>query len=201
MEIPPVIRGDFFVESIRYNNPMQTATFAGGCFWCTEAIFLRLKGVFRVVPGYSGGTVPNPTYAQVCEGATGHAEAIDIMFDPAIIPYGRLLEIFFHLHDPTTKNRQGNDVGPQYRSVIFYHDEEQKTEAHRIIQELTDQKFFAAPIVTEVVQFSAFYEAEDYHKNYFEKNSFQPYCQVIIDPKIQKLLAQYRADIKNEYKQ
>ena len=167
---------------------METATLAGGCFWCTEAIFKRLKGVESVTPGYTGGTVPNPTYEQVSTGTTGHAESIQITFDPKRISYGKILEIFFHLHDPTTINRQGNDVGPQYRSAIFYHDETQK----RIAEE-TKQTIHGA--VTEIVPYTMFYPAEDYHRDYYAKNSYQPYCQVVIDPKIQKLIHEYASDV------
>ncbi len=178
---------------------MQKATLAGGCFWCTEAIFRRLKGVSEVTPGYAGGTTPNPTYEQVCQGNTGHAEAIQIAFDPAVLPYETLLEIFFHLHDPTTMNRQGNDVGTQYRSVIFFHDEDQKKKAERVIADLEAAKTFRAPIVTQIAPFTQFYEAEDYHKAYFEKNSYKPYCQYVIDPKVQKLLSEYREKVKSEF--
>lgn len=197
-EIPPVIRGDF-CGAIRYNTFMQKATLAGGCFWCTEAIFRRLKGVSEVTPGYAGGKTPNPTYEQVCEGHTGHAEAIQIAFDPAVLPYETLLEIFFHLHDPTTMNRQGNDVGTQYRSVIFFHDEDQKKKAERVIADLEAAKTFRAPIVTQIAPFTQFYEAEDYHKAYFEKNSYKPYCQYVIDPKVQKLLSECREKVKPEF--
>jgi peptide-methionine (S)-S-oxide reductase len=180
---------------------METATVAGGCFWCTEAIFRRLKGVQRVASGYTGGTVENPTYEQVCSGTTGHAEAIAITFDPSIISYKTLLEIFFHLHDPTTKNRQGNDVGTQYRSSIFYHNASQEKEAHEVKEQLEKEKAFTSPIVTEIVPASTFYSAEAYHQEYFEKNSYQGYCQYVIDPKVQKLLAEYRAHVKTEYLQ
>jgi peptide-methionine (S)-S-oxide reductase len=178
----------------------EIATFAGGCFWCTEALFKRLKGVVSVVPGYTGGTVPNPTYEDVCEGTTGHAEAIQITFDPMQIPYEKLLEIFFHTHNPTTPNQQGNDVGPQYRSAIFYHSEEQKNSAKKIIEEIKKEKVYEGPIVTEVVPFTVFYEAENYHKNYFDNNDTAPYCNVIISPKIHKLLNLYGNEVKEEYK-
>src|SRR3989344_3355079 len=148
---------------------MEKATFGGGCFWCTEAIFKRLEGVYSVLPGYSGGDVENPTYDQVCEGNTGHAEVIQIEFDPKIIPYKKLLEVFFYTHDPTTKNQQGNDMGPQYRSIIFYHSAKQKPDAESFIKELTEKKVYSKPIVTEVSEFKNFYEAEDYHKNYFKR--------------------------------
>lgn len=154
-----------------------------------------------MVPGYAGGIKPNPTYEEVCSGDTGHAEAIQVTFDPAVLSYGKLLEIFFHLHDPTTMNRQGNDVGTQYRSVIFYHDNEQKEQARRVIADLEAAKTFRNPIVTQIVPYTQFYEAEDYHKSYFEKNSYKPYCQYVIDPKLSKLLSEYRADIKPEFRQ
>ena len=170
----------------------ELATLAGGCFWCTEAIFRRLKGVEQVIPGYTGGTTENPTYEDVCSGKTGHAEAIEITFDPGVISYAKLLEIFFHLHDPTTLNRQGNDVGTQYRSAIFYHDEIQKTVADKLKQD-------RAGAVTEITPYKKFYPAEESHREYYEKNSYQPYCQVIIDPKLTKLLEEYRQDMKKEY--
>lgn len=168
---------------------METATLAGGCFWCTEAIFQRLKGVTSVMPGYAGGTVANPTYEQVCSGQTGHAEAIQITFDAKLISFEQLLDVFFHLHDPTSLNRQGNDVGSQYRSAIFYHDDNQK----RIAQKLKNEIKGA---VTELVPFTNFYEAENYHQNYFNKNSFAPYCQAVIDPKIRKLFNEYKEIVR-----
>jgi len=178
----------------------EIATFAGGCFWCTEAIFKRLKGVISVTPGYSGGSKENPTYKEVCEGTTGHAEATQIEFDPAIIPYEKLLEIFWHTHNPTTLNRQGNDIGTQYRSSVFYHDERQKEKAEALKKETEDSKLFEDPIVTEIVPFKNFYTAEDYHKNYYDKNKEAPYCNFVIDPKIQKLLKEYSGNVKEEYK-
>ena len=168
---------------------METATIAGGCFWCTEAIFQRLKGVTKVTPGYSGGKVENPTYEQVCSGNTGHAEAIQVNFDPKIISYEKLLEVFFKLHDPTTPNRQGNDTGTQYRSSIFYHTEEQKKTAEKVKGEI--QKLHNDKIVTEIVPFKNFYEAENYHKNYYENYKSQPYCQLVINPKITKLYKEF----------
>jgi len=164
----------------------QTAVFAGGCFWCTEAVFLKLRGVSSVIPGYTGGHVENPTYEQVSGGNTGHAEAIKFTFDPEQISYRDLLEVFFATHDPTTLNRQGNDVGPQYRSVIFYANDEQKQLAENIVKELQEAKAYLNPIVTTVEPLGEFYEAEDYHKNYFERNQGQPYCQVVIAPKLKK---------------
>lgn len=177
----------------------QIATLAGGCFWCTEAIFRRLKGVTDVVVGYTGGTIPNPTYEQVCSGSTGHAEAVQITFDPAMLPYAKLLEIFFHLHDPTTLNAQGNDIGPQYRSAIFYHDNGQRQEAELVKKELDEAHIYASPIVTQIVPSSQFFEAEQYHKDYYEKNSYAGYCQYVIDPKLAKLIKEHASDVKAEY--
>ncbi len=179
---------------------METATFAGGCFWCTEAIFKRLKGVSSVLPGYSGGDVENPTYEEVCNENTGHAEAIQIEFDPKVISYELLLKIFFYIHNPTTINQQGNDVGPQYRSVIFYHSDEQEKIANEIIQKLSEENVFKRPIVTKVEEFKNFYEAEDYHKNYFDRNREAPYCDITIAPKVHKLLEKFNNEIKEEYK-
>lgn len=175
---------------------LQTATLAGGCFWCTEAIFRRLKGVVTVTPGYSGGKVENPTYEQVCSGNSGHAEAIRIKFDPEILPFGKLLEVFFRLHDPTTLNKQGADIGTQYRSAIFYHDEKQKEIAEKIKGEIEKSGMYHNKIVTEIVPYTAFYEAEDHHKNYYENYKNQPYCQVVIDPKIQKLYKEFKEGTK-----
>jgi peptide-methionine (S)-S-oxide reductase len=172
-------------------DSLEKATIAGGCFWCTEAIFQKLKGVVKVTSGYSGGHKENPTYREVCNGQTGHAEGIQIEFDPSKIKYDTLLTIFFKLHDPTTPNQQGNDIGPQYRSAIFYHDDEQKKIAETVKKKLTDDKYFMQPIVTEITKFTNFYPAEDYHQNYFENNKDQPYCRVIIDPKIRKLLSEF----------
>ena len=179
---------------------LSTATVANGCFWCTEAIFKRLKGVFSVEPGYTGGTVENPTYDQVSNGTTGHAEAIQIEFDPTILPYEKLLDIFFHTHNPTTLNQQGNDVGTQYRSAIFYHDEEQKEKAEEVKHELEESHFYKDPIVTEIIPFKTFYNAEDYHKDYYAKHSDAPYCTFVIDPKLHKLLEEYSENVKEEYK-
>jgi len=178
---------------------MEKATFAGGCFWCTEAVFRRLKGVSSVVPGYTGGTKENPTYQEVCTGTTGHAEAVEIAFDPSVIAYKTLLEIFFHLHDPTSRNQQGNDVGPQYRSAVFTHSEEQRDTVKALISKLDSTRAFSRPIVTEVTPVGPFYPAEEHHKEYYEKNSYQPYCQYVIDPKISKLLSEYGSNVKDEY--
>lgn len=178
---------------------LEIATLANGCFWCTEAIFSRVVGIKSVVPGYSGGKTSNPSYEQVCTGITGHAEAIQIEYDPKIISFERILDIFWHTHDPTTLNRQGNDVGTQYRSAIFYHDENQKNIAEKFKKELEKEGVFEDPIVTEIVPFSNFYPAEDYHKEYYENNRNAPYCSFVIDPKIQKLLQKYSDKIKQEY--
>lgn len=179
---------------------MALATLAGGCFWCTEAIFKRLKGVEGVVSGYAGGVIKDPSYEQVSTGSTGHAEAIQINFDPNVLPYKKLLEIFFHLHDPTTLNRQGADEGTQYRSVIFYHDHKQRKIAEKVRDEIASSGEFRDPIVTEIVPFESFYPAEEYHQNYYESNKNQGYCSYVIGPKIQKLLKEYSNEVKEEYK-
>lgn len=165
---------------------MEQATLGGGCFWCLEAVFNQLRGVERVVSGYAGGTVPNPTYEQVCTGRTGHAEVVQVTYDPSVISFRDLLDVFFTIHDPTTLNRQGNDVGPQYRSIILYHTEEQKRIAEETIRQFDAEKRWPHPIVTEVVPLEAFYPAEDYHQRYFEKNPAQPYCQFVVAPKVVK---------------
>jgi len=169
----------------------EVATLAGGCFWCTEAIFKRLRGVTKVTPGYAGGKTENPTYEQVCSGDTGHAEAIQIEFDPEQIGFETLLDVFWHTHDPTTLNRQGNDVGTQYRSVIFCHSDEQKKAAEKSKKELEKEGYYQDPIVTEIIPFTNFYEAEDYHQNYFENNKNKLYCSIVIAPKIRKILSTY----------
>lgn len=178
----------------------EIATFASGCFWCTEAIFKRLKGVEKVISGYTGGVGKNPNYEQVSTGVTGHAEGIQITYDPAVIPYEKLLTIFWHLHDPTTPNQQGNDVGTQYRSVVFYHTSEQKEKAEKIKKKLEEQGVFDRPIITEIVPFESFYTAEEYHQNYYEKNTDAPYCSYVINPKLKKLLEEYSTAVKEEYK-
>jgi len=167
------------------------ATLGGGCFWCTEAVFTQLKGVEAVEPGYSGGSVENPTYEQVSTGTTGHAEVVQVTFDPNIISYREILEIFFSTHDPTTLNRQGLDTGTQYRSVIFYHNAQQRETAELVLKELTEEKLFDAPIVTSIEPFKRFYKAEEYHKDYFKKHPEQQYCRIIIAPKIAKLQKLY----------
>lgn len=169
----------------------ELATFAGGCFWCIEAVFQDLKGVNRVVSGYIGGTVRSPSYDAVCSGRTGHAEAIQITFDPAITSYEELLELFFAFHDPTTLNSQGPDVGSQYRSAIFPHSAEQRATAERVIAQLTAAQVFSDPIVTTIEPDSQFYPAESYHQNYFKRNPNQPYCAVMIGPKVAKLRQKY----------
>ena len=174
----------------------QMATLAGGCFWCLEAVFDDLKGVQSVESGYSGGHVPNPTYKQVCSDTTGHAEVVRITFDPSVITYADLLRVFFAIHDPTTLNRQGNDVGTSYRSAIFYHDEEQKETAESIIKEITDARIWPNPIVTEVTKFDAFYLAEDYHQEYFANNANQPYCRMVVAPKVAKFRKQFVERLK-----
>jgi peptide-methionine (S)-S-oxide reductase len=179
---------------------METAILAGGCFWCTEAIFKRLKGVESVTPGYSGGNVQNPSYEQVSAGDTGHAEAIQIEFNPQIIPYEKILEVFWHTHNPTTLNRQGNDSGTQYRSAIFYQTEKQKEITEKSKALLEKEAIYRDKIVTEIVPFSNFYPAEHYHKDYYGNNNEDPYCTFVIDPKIQKLMQKYGKDVKEEYK-
>ena len=170
---------------------MALATVAGGCFWCTEAVFKRLRGVNAVLSGYTGGTVANPTYEQVCSGRTGHAEAVQIDFDPSEISYEDLLHVFFKLHDPTTLNRQGGDVGTQYRSAVFYHDEEQREIAERVKREVDASKMYDDPVVTEITPAGEYYPAEDYHLDFYDQNRSYPYCRVIIDPKVEKLYKEF----------
>ena len=177
-------------------NNFETATLAGGCFWCTEAVFQRVKGVMQVRSGFTGGTIKNPPYREVVTGRTGHAEAIEILFDPKEISYRELLYIFFTTHDPTTLNRQGNDVGTQYRSAIFYHNTEQKEAAEEVMELLENENTFDNPIVTELTSAGPFYEAEPEHDNYYNRNPLQPYCQVIIDPKIKKLQLAFADKLK-----
>jgi len=177
---------------------MEIATFGSGCFWCSEAVFAELNGVTKVEPGYSGGNVGNPSYEQVCTGRTGHAEVAQVTFDPSQISYRDLLEVFFSTHDPTTRNRQGADVGTQYRSVIFFHDEAQKKAAEAIIAELTSDKAFKGSIVTEVQPFRMFYPAEEYHHDYYRRNPSQGYCQAVISPKLAKFRAHFKAKLKSQ---
>ena len=177
-------------------NSRETATLAGGCFWCLEAAFDQLKGVERVQSGYAGGTLANPTYQHVCTGRTGHAEVVQITFDPGAISFRDLLDVFFVIHDPTTLNRQGTDVGTQYRSAIFFQSPEQKAEAERVIAELRAAGVWEDPIVTEVVPLEAFYPAEEYHKDYYRRNPDQGYCQVVIAPKVAKVRKRYLEKLK-----
>lgn len=180
--------------SDKYN--LEKATFGSGCFWCTEAIFEKLNGVESVVSGYSGGTVVNPTYKEVTTGETGHAEVTQILYDPKIISFTELLEVFWQTHDPTTLNRQGNDVGTQYRSAIFYHNEEQKKLAEEYKKKLEDAKVFDDPIVTEITKFYKFYTAENYHQDYYEQNKSQPYCSFVITPKVEKFKKVFKDKLK-----
>lgn len=168
------------------NEKFETATLGGGCFWCTEAVFDSLRGVEQVISGYSGGHAENPTYQEVCGGGTGHAEVIRVVFDPAEISFRDILRVFFATHDPTTMNRQGNDIGTQYRSAVFYHSGEQKRIAEEVIDEIETEGIYDDPVVTEVTEFTNFYPAEDYHQDYFENNPNQPYCSAIVAPKVAK---------------
>jgi peptide-methionine (S)-S-oxide reductase len=170
---------------------LETATLAGGCFWCTEAIFSQLRGVSSVTPGYSGGSVKDPSYEQVCTGRTGHAEALQVVFDPSVISFHDLLLVFFSTHDPTTPNRQGHDVGTQYRSAVFYHSAQQFQTAQEVVKEITADRLWRAPVVTELKPFEAFYPAEEYHRNYFQRNPNQAYCQMVIEPKVTKFRKQF----------
>ena len=169
----------------------EIATLGGGCFWCLEAVFHELEGVLSVESGYGGGGLANPTYQQVCSGTTGHAEVVRVTFDPGVVSYHDLLEIFFTIHDPTTLNRQGNDVGTQYRSVIFYHSAEQKSVAGEVLREMSEAGIFDAPIVTQLEPAPEFWAAEDYHQEYYRSNSRQPYCQVVIAPKVRKFRSKF----------
>ena len=178
------------------NNHHDVAVFANGCFWCTEAVFSALKGVTSVISGYTGGTIPNPTYEQVSNGNTGHAESIKIEFDPTVISYDDLLAVFFNTHNPTTLNRQGNDIGTQYRSAIFYTNDEQKQKAEALINELNLSRAYDKPVVTEIVPLQEFYSAEAYHAQFYAKHANQPYCQLIIAPKLEKLEKQFAALLK-----
>jgi len=174
----------------------EVAVLGGGCFWCLEAVYNELRGVAHVISGYAGGSVPNPTYEQVCSGRTGHAEVVQVTFDPSVISYREILEVFFTIHDPTTLNRQGADVGTQYRSVIFYASAEQEATAREVITETNASGVWHAPLVTEVSALDRFYPAEGYHQNYFERNEYQPYCQIIIAPKVAKVRQRYLAQLK-----
>jgi len=174
----------------------EEITFGGGCFWCTEAIFLEVRGVQKVESGYAGGSVTNPTYEDVCSGRTGHAEVVQIVFNPEIISLEKILQIFFATHDPTTPNRQGADIGTQYRSVIFYRNIQQKETVDKVIGQLKKLKAYKDPVVTEVVPWKSFYRAEDYHQNYFQQNPQQAYCRIIINPKLEKFRKVFRDNLK-----
>ena len=175
---------------------LKTAVFANGCFWCTEAVFSMLKGVKSIKPGYTGGIIENPTYEQVSNGNTGHAEALEITYDPSTISYDDLLTVFFNTHDPTTLNRQENDVGTQYRSAIFYGSEEEKEKAETLIKELNESKAYDKPVVTQVLPLTKFFEAEDYHHDYYKNNKNQPYCQLVIAPKLEKMQKRFAELLK-----
>lgn len=178
------------------NGHTEIATLAGGCFWCLEAVFDELRGVSEVESGYAGGQVPNPTYRQVCNGTTGHAEVVQITFDPQAVSFRQLLEVFFTIHDPTTPNRQGADVGTQYRSAIFYHSPEQKATAEQVIAQINETGIWDGPVVTEVAPVPIFYRAEDYHQEYFVNNSNQPYCRAVVAPKVAKLRKYFVEQLK-----
>ncbi len=177
---------------------LRTATLAGGCFWCLEAVYDEIRGVHSVESGYAGGQVDNPSYREVCNGTTGHAEVVQVHFDPSVVTYRDLLSVFFVIHDPTTLNRQGADIGTQYRSAIFYHDDEQKKIAEEVIKDLTDQKLFDRPIVTEVTKLDKFYVAEDYHQEYFARNPYQPYCMAVVAPKVSKFRKHFLELLKKQ---
>lgn len=183
-------------KKVIMNDSIEVATFAGGCFWCTEAIFLEVKGVEKVVSGFTGGFIKNPAYREVCNGTTGHAEGIQITFNPKEVAYEDLLEIFFATHDPTTLNKQGADVGTQYRSAIFYHSPEQKAKAEKYIQLIEKEKLYSKPIVTQIEEAGVFYLAEDYHQNYYNQNKEQGYCEYVIAPKLDKLRKYYKSKLK-----
>jgi peptide-methionine (S)-S-oxide reductase len=190
------IKSGFMADAAFSSKQMDTAIFGNGCFWCTEAVFQQLEGVEKVVSGYSGGHVDNPTYEQVCEKNTGHAEVLKIVYDKSKISFDELLEIFWQTHDPTTLNRQGNDVGPQYRSVVFYQNEEQKEKAEKYKAALDKSGAFDKPIVTAIEKYINFYPAEDYHQNYYKRNSGQPYCYYVIRPKMEKLQKVFGSKLK-----
>jgi peptide-methionine (S)-S-oxide reductase len=180
------------------NTNLQTATLAGGCFWCLEAVYDEIKGVQGVESGYAGGRMDNPTYRAVCNGDTGHAEVVQVHFDPTVVSYRDLLNVFFAIHDPTTLNRQGADTGTQYRSAIFYHDDEQKKIAEDLIKDLNAQKIWDRPIVTEVTKLDKFYVAEDYHQEYFARNPYQPYCMAVVSPKVSKFRKHFIEMLKKQ---
>lgn len=174
----------------------EVATLASGCFWCSEAVFKRIKGVISVVPGYSGGTTDNPSYDEVCGGNTGHAESVQIVFDPKVITFRKILEIFWNTHDPTTLNRQGNDVGTEYRSAIFFHNQKQRETAEKLKVDLNNERIYTKPIITEISPLRNFYAAEEYHRNYYEDHKNTPYCNIVINPKITSLLKKYKDNVK-----
>ena len=182
----------------RSSDGYPLATLAGGCFWCLEAVYNEMRGVESVVSGYAGGHDPDPTYEKVCSETTGHAEVVQIAFDPDMVSFRELLEVFFTIHDPTTLNRQGNDVGTQYRSAVYYHDEEQRLIADEVIEEMTVAEVWDDPIVTEVTALDTFYEAEEYHQQYFEKNPYQPYCFVVVRPKVSKFRKKFVSKLKKQ---
>jgi peptide-methionine (S)-S-oxide reductase len=185
------------MDAGQVKNTTEIATLGGGCFWCLEPVFSELEGVENVVVGYAGGEVENPSYEQVCTGRTGHAEVVQVSFDPEEITYREILQVFFSIHDPTTRNRQGADVGPQYRSIILYLDEAQKQVAEQVIDELNQEGIWGKPIVTEVVPFETFFKAEEYHQEYYKKNPYAGYCQVVIRPKVSKFRKHYKDRLKS----
>jgi peptide-methionine (S)-S-oxide reductase len=180
------------------SSTREVATLAGGCFWCLEAVFDDMKGIESVESGYMGGQIANPTYEQVCGGRTGHAEVVQLTFDPAVVSFKEILQVFFVIHDPTTPDRQGNDVGTQYRSAVFYHSPEQQTAVQEVIQELTSAQVFGAPIVTQIAPASTFYVAENYHQEYYARNQYQPYCQYVVAPKVAKFRKQFLDRLKQK---
>ncbi len=191
-----MLQKDVTQNNATQNGHTEVATLAGGCFWCLEAVYDQLKGVTEAESGYAGGQVSNPTYEQVCTGRTGHAEVVQLTFDPQVVSYKDLLNVFFTIHDPTTLNRQGADVGTQYRSAIYYHSPEQKAAAEQVIAELTESHLWNAPIVTEVTPLDTFYRAENYHQEYFAHNGNQPYCRAVVAPKVAKFRQHYMAQLK-----
>lgn len=183
-------------NNLTMQNGLEIATLGGGCFWCTEAVYAELKGVEKVVSGYTGGEMLNPTYKDICTGKSGHAEVINVYFDTKIISFEDILRVFFHTHDPTTLNRQGNDVGTQYRSAIFYHDETQKTSAKKILDEIENSRLWTNKIVTEITNFAQFYPAEDYHQDYYKLHGSAPYCSFVISPKMAKFRKEFKERLK-----
>jgi len=190
-------KNKIITENIKSMEGLELATFGNGCFWCTEAIFEQLEGVTKVESGYAGGAVKNPSYKEVCTGNTGHAEVIRLTYNPKIISYRELLDVFFNTHDPTTLNRQGADVGTQYRSAIFYHNEEQKAEAEQMIADLEKENVFDSKIVTEITPVNNYYVAENYHQDYYNNNKNQGYCRAVINPKLEKFVKKYKSKLKN----